>query len=293
MLVLEDFCNIRGEAESILFGVEKSGATRVLETAVNLLTEESRILVGKKGQPPRLRKHLSTVAKAFASLKHRERLPQSIRGLWKADLFVGSIGSEQWVATTLKTNRRDLQSAPGLRIGLYPEERRGEGPRKDSDLIMCPLPYSGDFMQLFGATFQIVKQLIAANGEQPSRVALIYEDDQIVAKWVSDRRHFPVLAILAALEPVKQPGLLASETPTEEPAEGVEAAAPIPLGTVSALPDQSPSSSSERSRVGSRFIASQRAGGSPFRNTAKAMPARAAAIRAADRRWAQRLRKRT
>lgn len=230
--VLETFCNIKGGVESILFGIEKSGNTRILETAKELLTDESRILAGKIGQPPKLKNHLETVKKAFRSNKHQEKLPQSIRGLWKADLFMGNPHAEQWVAATLKTHRKALEGAPGLRVGLYPEEKRGEGPKKDStsNLVMCPLPYNGEFMQLFGASFQIAKQLIAANGGQPSRVALVYEDDQTVAKWLADRRAFPVLDILEALKPLRQPGLVEEKSvESDQDDEGTVAAAPIPL----------------------------------------------------------------
>lgn len=231
--VLEDFCNIQGEAESILFGAEKSGAVSIVETAADILTDESRVLVGKRGQPPLLKRRLENIQRAFRSIKHREKLPQSIRGLWKADQFVGCPGPDRWVATTLKTNREDLEPAPGLRIGMYPEKRRGMGPSQEENLILCPLPYSGPFMQLFGASFQIVKQLVARRGaSMPSRVQLVYEDDQEVAKWLYDRRSFPVLGILDALEPLAQPGLLREEEVTAKgDDETTEAAAPIPLQT--------------------------------------------------------------
>jgi hypothetical protein len=233
--VLNDFCGIKGSAESILFGAERAGATRIIETAKDLLTDESRILGGKRGQPPRLKNWLEDLFQAFRNAEHRERLPESIRGAWKADLIVGSPGPDQWVATTLKTRREHLEAAPGLRIGLYPEERRGQGPEVDDDrnLVLCPLPYSGEFMQLFGASFQIVKQIIAAQGKQPSRVALVYDDDQQVAKWLADRKSHPVLAILEALEPIKQPDFLTQEEEAEdeakEPDDDTVAAAPIPL----------------------------------------------------------------
>lgn len=97
-------------------------------------------------------------------------------------------------------------------------------------LIHCPLPYNIEFMQLFGATFQIVKHLITARGKQPHRAALVYYDDQEVAKWLSDRAHFPVLEILEALEPIKQVDLLAeSGEERTQMASDVIAAAPIPL----------------------------------------------------------------
>lgn len=234
--VLADFCGLKNETESILFGIEKNGAARIIETAKNSLTDESRVLVGKKGKPPYLKKRLDQIAKAFHSDKHRAQLPQSIRGLWKADLFIGAPASEQWIATSLKTNRMNFEHVPGLRLALYPEERRDQGPRKEKDLIMCPLPYSGEFMELFGASFGIVRQIVAAKGKLPSRAELVYDDDMTVAKWLTDRSGHPVADILAALEPLAQPGFVEeSDAPDIARAIGgsttdteTEAAAPIP-----------------------------------------------------------------
>jgi len=229
--VLEDFCGIKGGAESILFGVEKHGPASVLETAKGALTDDSRVLVGKTGQPAKLKPHLDNIIRAHNSRVHLEKLPSSIRGLWKADLFVGNPEQDRWVATTLKTNRRDIERAPGLRVALFPEERSREGPRKDETLIYCPLPYSGEFMQLFLATFNIVKQIVAAKGKQPSRIALIHDDDQTVAKWLVDRAHFPLQGILEALEPIKQPLFLVESTVESGVAGDLIATAPIPLTT--------------------------------------------------------------
>lgn len=226
--VLGEFCGIKGDAESILFGAEKKGAVSIIETAKNILTDDSKILSGTQARPTFLKRHLDTISQAFRSSSHVEKLPQSIRGVWKADLFLGSSGSDYWVGTTLKTNRKDIEKAPGLRVALYPEERVKEGPRKEDNLIYCPLPYNGEFMQLFGASFQIVKQIIAANGKQPSRVALVYEDDQMVAKWLTDRAHFPLLAIIEALEPIKQPGLVVEQELSINDGD-MAATAPIPF----------------------------------------------------------------
>lgn len=227
--VLDEFCKIKGGAESILFGAEKKGAVSIIETARNILTDESKILSGTQARPTYLKRHLETISKAFRSSTHVAKLPQSIRGVWKADLFLGSPESDYWVATTLKTNRRDIEKAPGLRVALYPEERTKEGPKKEDNLIYCPLPYNSDFMQLFGASFQIVKQIVAAHAKQPSRVALVYEDDQLVAKWLTDRAHFPLLAIIEALEPIKQPGLVLEQELTINVEGAMAATAPIPL----------------------------------------------------------------
>jgi hypothetical protein len=232
--VINTFCGIKGEAESILFGAEKTGATHIMETAKDTLTDDSRVLAGKKGQPAKLKRYLDDLVKAFRSVRHRDLLPQSIRGLWKADLFIGSPQPDQWVATTLKTRRTELEGAPGLRIGLFPEERPGQRPERDDDknLVLCPLPYSGDFMQLFGASFQIIKQIIGTKGKQPNRAALVYDDDQTVAKWLVDRGSFALVSILDALEPIKQPGLIEeAQLPVENGLMETVAAAPIPMKT--------------------------------------------------------------
>lgn len=229
--VLYSFCKIKGGPESILFGLEKNGKLNVVETAKNSLTDEARALVGKPGKPPFLKKRIGVLERAFRSVKHRNRLPHSIRGLWQADLFLGSPSAEQWVGTTLKVNRESLKGAAGLRVGVYPSSQK-EGPRKDSDknLILCPLPYRSDFMVLFSASFQIAKQLMYSNAQMPKPPALIYEDDLAVAEWLSDRRTYPVMGILEALDPLMQPGLLKSAQAGVSVSEPeVQAFAPIPL----------------------------------------------------------------
>ena len=138
----------------------------------------------------------------------------------------------------MKTNRNAFEHAPGLRLGLYPEERRGQRPELERGLIKCPLPYSGPFMELFGASFQIVAQIVAARGKLPSRAALVYDDDMAVAKWLVDRAAHPLVDILAALEPLKQPQFLDEALSTEVAREfatsdasntaDTEATAPIP-----------------------------------------------------------------
>ena len=228
--VLYSFCKIKGDPESILFGLEKNKTLRVVETAENSLTEDARVLVGKVGKPPFLRHRVAILERAFRSVKHRNKLPQSISGLWKADLFIGSPTSEQWVGTTLKVNKEELQEAPGLRVGVYPAKQK-EGPSKDSkkNMILCPLPYRGDFMELFGASFQIAKQLMHANGEMPKPPALVYEDDLTVAEWLAARRTYPLMDILEALHPLMQPGLILTATSDVTLSTSSDTFAPMPL----------------------------------------------------------------
>ena len=146
-------CNIkRPQPKSILFGIEKTGAVQLIDTAKNILTDESRTLAGKVGQPPKLRSRLNTIAAAFRRPATRAALPYSIRGLWKADLFVGSLDTQQWVGTTVKINPAQLEGAAGLRVGIIPT-RQGQNDRVRLDdgrgLVICPLHHDADFMQAF------------------------------------------------------------------------------------------------------------------------------------------------
>jgi hypothetical protein len=100
----------------------------------------------------KLKRYLNQLAGAFRNRHTKPALPYSIRGLWKADLFVGHTDSEQWVATTVKINTSHLEGAAGLRIGIVPiKSGTSDKVRKDEskNLIICPLHHDGDFMQTF------------------------------------------------------------------------------------------------------------------------------------------------
>lgn len=75
-------CEMPGkDFQSILFGVEKSGKTRIIDTANDLLTYDSRILSGAQAQPPRLKVYMNMLAAAFNRPETRASLPSSINGL--------------------------------------------------------------------------------------------------------------------------------------------------------------------------------------------------------------------
>jgi hypothetical protein len=75
-------CRINGDdPRSILFGLEKSGSLQLIDSAAEMLTEDSRVLAGTVGQPRKLLKHINTLAGAFRNARTRLALPSSIRGL--------------------------------------------------------------------------------------------------------------------------------------------------------------------------------------------------------------------
>jgi len=114
-------CRVPGSAyQSILFGAEKKGASQLIATAKELLTDDSRLLTGKQSQPPKLKGYLNALAAAFRRPTTRLSLPTSINGLWKADLFLGTADGDRYVGTTVKINPSQLEAANGLRVGIVP-----------------------------------------------------------------------------------------------------------------------------------------------------------------------------
>ena len=208
-------CNVPGNRPaSILFGAEKSGSLQLIATAAEILTDNSRLLTGAQAQPPKLKPYLNQLAAAFRRPTTRAALPWSISGLWKADLFLGNLDSDRWVGTTVKINRAHLEAARGLRIGIVPAAH-GRDDRVQFDeaknLVICPLPYDGEFMELFYHAWGIVQQFMAADAQVPREVALPAPTHRVVASILAARRNFPVLDVIEALRPLAQPELLQTD----------------------------------------------------------------------------------
>jgi hypothetical protein len=212
ILTASKLCRLRGNSfQSILFGVEKSGKTRIIDTANQLLTDDSRILTGAQAQPPKLKAYMNRLAAAFHRPETRAALPSSMNGLWKADLFFGSTDADRWLGTTLKINAKHLEGAKGLRVGIVPTTQGSSDKVYKDDgknLIVCPIPYDGSFMELFYTGWRIVQQFIAADAKVPQPVALPAPADRQVATELEMRREHSIVEVVAALEVQSQIDLL-------------------------------------------------------------------------------------
>lgn len=211
-------CRIeRGTPASILFAMEKNGAKQLIETQRDLITPDSRVLSGLRGQPVKLQRYMNQLAAAFHRPTTRLALPRSIQGLWKADLFVGSTIPDHWVGTTIKINPRQLEGAPGLRIAIVPTSSgRSDAVRLDDakNLIVCPLPHDYSFMQTFHEGMRIVQALAARDFRMPTDAELPNPMHREVARIYVERRDFPVRDVLDAVAIFAQPELL--DTSTEQ-----------------------------------------------------------------------------
>jgi hypothetical protein len=235
-------CRVPGQdTRSILFAAEKTGSLRLIETARDVLTEESSLLYGSRGRPVKLRRHIDSIATAFRRKEVRDLLPQSIGGLWKADLFLGNTDTERWVGTSVKINPSHLEAARGLRIGIVPTAQgQNDAVRRDPqrNLVICPLPYDGAFMEVFYNAWGIVQQFVAADAQLPPEPRLPRPLERHVARLLVDRRDFSVLEAVDGLSALAQPELLQTsehsaltvDRRTAEAAVGA-AVAPLPRQT--------------------------------------------------------------
>jgi hypothetical protein len=211
--VLERYCTIRQGSESLLFGPEKDGRIPVIESVENALTDDSQLYVGYRGRPPKLKRHVKTIVGAFRRPDDRSGLPRSMRGVWKADLFLGNHAVDNWVGTSVKINRATLEGAPGLRIGIYPKTHARDDPRKDEvlNLVLLPLPYDGGFMELFYKAFYLVRAFLSADAHVPAEVSLPDAEDRYICRELDTRRTFPILAVVEVLREMSQRDLLNEE----------------------------------------------------------------------------------
>jgi hypothetical protein len=211
-------CKIsRGDPRSILFAIEKAGSQQLISTESALITEESRLLSGYRGQPVKLKKHMTAIATAFRSKSAQLNLPQSIRGLWKADLILGSAVPDHWVGTTVKINPSHLEAARGLRIAIVPS-RSGRSDAiyldEGKSLVICPMPHDGSFMQVFYEGWRIVQALCETDFRAPKEVDLPNPEHREVARIYIERRDHPVGEVLRAVEKFGQPELLETQDET-------------------------------------------------------------------------------
>lgn len=147
------------------------------------------------------------------------RLPQSISGIWKADLFVGTTDADKWLGTTVKSNARQLEHARGLRIGIVPlREGQSDLPHRDDvrNLVVCPLLCDGDFVQTFYEAWNTVALFLAAGAKVPREDLLPNPPARQVARTLEQRRQSPISSVLEALDVLAQPELLQTKEHTAE-----------------------------------------------------------------------------
>jgi hypothetical protein len=213
-----DMCQIlRGDPASILFATEKSGAQQLISTEPSLVTDSSPVLLGEGGRPVGLREHLSAISAAFRWPDALLNLAQSIRGLWKTDLFLGSAELDRWVGATVNISRSELPAANGPRIAIVPSVMgHSDAVRLDEqkNLVICPVPRDGNFLHIFYEGWKIVQALCAGDFALSSVVDIRNPVHREVARIYAERRDFPIGDVIEAIRKFAQPELLTTSTET-------------------------------------------------------------------------------
>jgi hypothetical protein len=205
-------CGIgRGDPASILFAIEKSGAQELISTEADLVMDSSPVLLGEGGRPVSLREQLGALGAAFRLPSALLNLTQSIRGRWKTELFLGSSGHDQWVGASVSVSQSQLTGAEAPRIAIIPSATGVSDavrPDEHKNIVICPLPHDGNFMQIFHEGWKIVQTLCARNFEMPGSSDIPNPLHREVARIFAERRRFPIVEVVDAIRKFAQPELL-------------------------------------------------------------------------------------
>jgi hypothetical protein len=204
-----------GEPASILFAIEKSGAQELISTEPRLVMDNSPVLLSEGGRPVSLREHLAAIGAAFRLPGALLSLAQSIRGLWKTELFLGSADRDQWVSAGIHVSSPPPDAAKAPRIAIVPTMTgHSDAVTKDEqkNTVICPVPRDGSFIQIFHEGWQIVQALCASDFEMPEPSDISSPVHREVARIFVERRKFPIVEVIQATRMFAQPGLLTSST---------------------------------------------------------------------------------
>jgi hypothetical protein len=210
-----NLCGISGGyPASILFGMEKSGAQELISTEPRLVADNSSVLLGEGGRPVSLKDSLSAISAAFRLSSSLLNVTQSIRGLWKTELFFGSTDLDRWVGASVSIGQLFLSSTREPRIVIVPRmPGQSDAVRRDEqkNVVVCPVPQDGSFIRIFQDGWRIVQALCARNFEMAG-IDIPNPLHREVARIYAERREFPILEVVEATRKFGQPELLSTST---------------------------------------------------------------------------------
>lgn len=239
--VLEEF-GVGDTIDSIFFAREKQGVAHLIDPERHVVTESTLIVPGPRQDPMSLHGYLPVIGKALRQQKVRAELPPSIAGFWKADLLIGNCGEDVWLGTTVKSNLRDLEAAPGIAVGVIPcEQGKTEVPHWDEalQLWVVPVPYDDAFMEAFSRSWCLLTAFLAADAKVPSEAQMPDSACRKVAGLLAKLRDQPVVEVVALLSSKAEPGLVtANQIPVTTIAMNDEADidSVVPTPMIAAIP---------------------------------------------------------
>lgn len=155
------------EPTSLLFGYERAKYLGFLAAIVQDAKASAVLLPdGSRGRPyyfdgPWLR--------SAAKGKTGElELNQRIQKVWKTDIFLSDEDRHRHVAATIKSNWRQLEGGPGLRVGIVPEAADlspGVRFERKTGLWLTVLPDPNGFMGIFNDAYESVAEAVITLGK--------------------------------------------------------------------------------------------------------------------------------
>jgi hypothetical protein len=149
---------------SLMFGYERAKYLGFLEAVVETAGDSALLLPDGSGRPFFFGPWVRVAAEGAAA---ESRLSPRIRKVWKTDLFLGTENDLHFAAATIKSNWKQLEDGPGLRIGIVPEapDLKG-GYKRHLSLHLAVLPDPDGFMGLFNDTYEAVGRAVCTLGRQ-------------------------------------------------------------------------------------------------------------------------------
>lgn len=209
---------------SLLFGYERAKYLGFLDAVVQDAGEHAVLLPDGRGHPFRFRsdwlKHAAKGARSEEQLGHR------IIKVWKTDIFLSDEHARRYAAATVKSNHKQLEGGPGLRLGIVPaatDLRPGVRYDRSRYLWLAVLPDPDGFMGLFNDAYWAVASAVYTIGKQerPPYYMKPSVKGQRVAEQVEKYPTAKVIDIVGALNDAAQQDLigvdeqLVSVTPPE------------------------------------------------------------------------------
>jgi len=142
-----------------MFGYERAKYLGFLDAIVDEARHDALLLPEGSGRPFRFGHWVSVAA-------NEPLLGPRIKSVWKTDLFLGDEERLRRLAATIKSNWHQLESGPGLRLGIVPEAKDlRPGVRYQSGLWLAVLPDPNGFMGLFNDAYESVAEAILTLGK--------------------------------------------------------------------------------------------------------------------------------
>ncbi|WP_159001543.1 hypothetical protein [Streptomyces sp. SBT349] len=151
------------EPESLLFGYERAKYLGFLDAVVEDAGESALLLPDGQGRPFGFGPWVTVAAQGARA---EPLLGDRIKKVWKTDLFFTDEEGFRYAAATIKSNWKQLESGPGLRLGVVPEAKDlRAGIRHQDGLWLAVLPDPDGFMGMFNDAYSAVAAAVCTLGK--------------------------------------------------------------------------------------------------------------------------------